>query len=176
MKTTVKELKAYYVERGGSAATVANITTIPDMIVAITQLEHTSPAVELPKVTSTDNGDVLTVVEGKWAKAVPSGGGGGSFLVTITWDETSSEYVSDKTYAEITAAFESGQAVVAFSDPNIYELEQIDSDFIRFVLNSFTFTSGTSTLGLTSDAFKILSNDSVTEDYFSVKWTVTNNA
>ena len=176
MKTTVKELKAYYVERGGSAATVANITTIPDMIAAITQLEHTSPAVELPKVTSTDNGDVLTVVDGKWAKAVPSGGGGGSFLVTITWDETSSEYVSDKTYAEITAAFESGQAVVAFSDPNIYELEQIDSDFIRFVLNSFTFTSGTSTLGLTSDAFKILSNDSVTEDYFSVKWTVTNNA
>lgn len=175
MKTTVKELKAYYVERGGSAATVANITTIPDMIAAITQLEHTSPAVELPKVTSTDNGDVLTVVSGKWAKAEPSGGGG-SFLVTITWDETSSEYVSDKTYAEITGAFESGQAVVAFSDPNIYELAQVDSDFIRFVSNSFNFTSGTNTLGLTSDAFKILSNDGVTEDYFSVKWTVTNNA
>ena len=78
MKTTVKELKAYYVERGGSAATVANITTIPDMIAAITQLEHTSPAVELHKVTSTDNGDVLTVVEGKWAKAAPGGGGADS--------------------------------------------------------------------------------------------------
>lgn len=75
MNTTVKELKAYYVERGGSAATVSNITTIPDMIAAITKLEETSPSVELPKVTSSDNGDVLTVVEGKWAKAAPSGGG-----------------------------------------------------------------------------------------------------
>lgn len=176
MKTTVKELKAYYVERGGSAATVANITTIPDMIAAITQLEHTSPAVELPKVTSTDNGDVLTVVEGKWEKAVPGGGGGGSFLVTISWDETTSDYVCDKTYAEIKAAFESGQVVVAFSDPNIYELVMVDSDFIRFVSNSFNFTSGTNTLGLTSESFKILSDDSITEDYFNVKWTVTNNA
>lgn len=30
----------------------------------------------LPPVTSDDNGDVLTVVDGKWAKATPSGGGG----------------------------------------------------------------------------------------------------
>lgn len=29
----------------------------------------------LPSVTSDDNGDVLTVVEGAWAKAAPSGGG-----------------------------------------------------------------------------------------------------
>lgn len=30
---------------------------------------------DLPTVTSDDNGDVLTVVEGTWAKATPSGGG-----------------------------------------------------------------------------------------------------
>ena len=29
----------------------------------------------LPAVTSDENGDVLTVVDGKWAKAAPSGGG-----------------------------------------------------------------------------------------------------
>ena len=33
-----------------------------------------APATELPAVSSTDNGDVLTVVEGSWAKAAPSGG------------------------------------------------------------------------------------------------------
>ena len=103
------------------------------------------------------------------------GGGGGSFLVTITWDETVSDYVCDKTYAEIKAAFESGQGVVAFCDPTIYELAQVDSDFIRFVSNSFNFTSGANVLRLTSDAFKILSDDTITEDYFSVHWTVTND-
>lgn len=30
----------------------------------------------LPEVSAADNGDVLTVVEGAWAKAAPSGGGG----------------------------------------------------------------------------------------------------
>lgn len=36
---------------------------------------------ELPEVTSADNGDVLTVVEGAWAKAAPSGGN--KFVVTL---------------------------------------------------------------------------------------------
>ena len=31
---------------------------------------------DLPEVSAADNGDVLTVVEGEWAKATPSGGGG----------------------------------------------------------------------------------------------------
>ena len=110
MKTTVKELKAYYVERGGSAATVANITTIPDMIAAITQLEHTSPAVELPKVTSTDNGDVLTVVEGKWEKAVPGGGGGSVLIVEGTLDN--SLLTLNKTWKEIHDGLLGGSVVV----------------------------------------------------------------
>ena len=36
---------------------------------------------DLPEVTSDDNGDVLTVVEGEWAKADPSGG---KFVVTLS--------------------------------------------------------------------------------------------
>lgn len=111
MNTTVKELKAYYVERGGSAATVANITTIPDMIAAITKLEETSPSVELPKVTSTDNGDVLTVVSGKWAKAAPSGGGGSEPLI-INQTDTGSSYDLNKTWKQIKDAFAGGTACV----------------------------------------------------------------
>lgn len=36
-------------------------------------IEDDSPS--LPEVSADDNGDVLTVVEGEWAKAAPSGGG-----------------------------------------------------------------------------------------------------
>ena len=73
----------------------------------------------LPAVTSDDNGDVLTVVEGSWAKAQPSGGG--AFVVNFSLtDET---YSADKTFAEIIAAFDSGLPVeghVIFDDEQGY--------------------------------------------------------
>jgi hypothetical protein len=53
---------------------------------------------ELPEVSATDNGDVLTVVEGAWAKAAPSGGG----VLVVTMDESTGAL--DKTWAEIKAA------------------------------------------------------------------------
>lgn len=69
MDTTVQALKALYVALGGSADDVANVVLIPDMINAIATVAATATAAELPKVTSSDNGKVLTVVSGKWAKA-----------------------------------------------------------------------------------------------------------
>lgn len=71
MDLTVDALKGMYVALGGSADDVANITLIPDMITALTPL--VASAMELPKVSGSDNGRVLTVVSGKWAKAdIPS--------------------------------------------------------------------------------------------------------
>ena len=69
MKTTVNELKELDESLGGTPSDVADITTIPDMIAALAEVAGTT--IELPAVSSTDNGDVLTVVSGKWAKADP---------------------------------------------------------------------------------------------------------
>lgn len=74
--TTVEALKGLYVALGGQLTdtynsiaggiTVSNYVLIPDCIQAITQKASTA-GVELPAVTTTDNGKVLKVVEGKWA-------------------------------------------------------------------------------------------------------------
>ena len=76
--TTVEALKGLYVAMGGSLTdyysdiangiTVSNYVLIADVIQAITKVV-TSTGIELPAVTSEDNGNVLTVVSGKWAKA-----------------------------------------------------------------------------------------------------------
>ena len=73
MDTTIQALKALYVALGGTASDVADITIIPDMINAIAtvaaSVTSAASTSELPKVTTSDNGKVLTVVTGKWAAA-----------------------------------------------------------------------------------------------------------
>jgi hypothetical protein len=60
-----------YEELGGSPETVADVTTLADMIVALGAVLKNAVKAELPAVTSTDNGKVLTVVSGKWAAKTP---------------------------------------------------------------------------------------------------------
>lgn len=70
--TNVEALKALYTAFGGSSGTVANMTTSADVINALASIVPTAIAPELPKVTSSNNGQVLTVDGGKWkAKALP---------------------------------------------------------------------------------------------------------
>ncbi len=69
MNLTVEALKELYIALGGSAANVADITLIPEMIKAIAAHISGGGAAELPTVTTADNGKVLTVVEGEWAAA-----------------------------------------------------------------------------------------------------------
>lgn len=103
MNTTVYELKQYYVAAGGQAEDVADITTIPDMIAAITALGAGGSS-SLPEVTAADNGKVLAVVEGAWDKA-----SGGALVVTFT--ENDGTWSTDKTKSEIIEALESGRTV-----------------------------------------------------------------
>lgn len=77
MDLTVDALKAIYVALGGNADTVANMTLIPDVLKVIATQAGTiataATTAELPKVTSSNNGQVLTVDGGKWkAKDLPS--------------------------------------------------------------------------------------------------------
>lgn len=71
MNTTVEALKGLYAALGGTAADVADITLIPDMIDAIAEHIGTGGAAELPAVTAADNGKVLTVADGAWAAVTP---------------------------------------------------------------------------------------------------------
>lgn len=79
MTSTIEALQALYVAMGGNltdtyanidgGAPVSNLVRIPDMINAIAGLKASGATAELPAVKNTDNGSVLTVVSGKWAKA-----------------------------------------------------------------------------------------------------------
>ena len=86
MKTNVESLKALYVKLGGSLTDyysdiaggipVAEYDLISDCILACAKKASSGGGggSDLPEVTTDDNGDVLTVVEGAWAKAdAPSG-------------------------------------------------------------------------------------------------------
>lgn len=68
MVSSITALQGLYVALGGELSDVANITTIPDMLEAISTVASAA-ASELPPVKDTDNGKVLTVVNAKWAKA-----------------------------------------------------------------------------------------------------------
>jgi len=69
---TVEALRAVYVALGGDSADVADIVTTPEIITMIATIISSGATAELPAVTTSDNGKVLTVVSGEWkAAALP---------------------------------------------------------------------------------------------------------
>ncbi len=89
---------------------------------------------DLPNVTSDDNGDVLTVVDGAWAKATPSGGG--LFEIETVYDETEGTYTMNKTATEILTAFRTGQRVLihmAFDTDQGGGLSAVANQYIQMV-------------------------------------------
>ena len=69
MNNTVEALRAVYVALGGDSADVADIVTTPEVITKIATLLTSGATAELPAVTAANNGEVLTVVNGKWKPA-----------------------------------------------------------------------------------------------------------
>lgn len=157
MNTTVQALQALYVKLGGSltdtyddiadGATVADYATIPDMVDAVAKKAQSGGGgSSLPSVSSTDNGDVLTVVNGAWSKApVPaelpsttsSDNGDVLKVVNGAWEKAAESatsgmivtftasggtYSADKTLAEITEAWTSTKNVVGYNSETGYVL------------------------------------------------------
>lgn len=67
--TTPESLRAVYAALGGTSSDVANLSTTPEIINAIAALLAAGEIAVLPTVSSDNNGQVLTVVNGKWAAA-----------------------------------------------------------------------------------------------------------
>lgn len=137
MKTIVKALQDLYVAMGGTASDVENLSVTPDMIEAIAEV-YEDKGDTLPKVTSADNGDVLTVVNGAWdkadaAKELPAvtGTDNGKVLKVVngawekaaeqtpviypeySYDEENTEWVCDKTFEEIATWIAAGRVAIA---------------------------------------------------------------
>lgn len=69
MGRNVTALKALYVALGGTASTVADVTTIDGMINAIATVVSAGLPGTLPAVTAENNGQIMKVVSGEWALA-----------------------------------------------------------------------------------------------------------
>ena len=67
MATNVEALKTLYTAFGGSADTVAAMTTSAEVIAALATVVSAGGGSVLPAVTTDDNGKVLKVSSGKWA-------------------------------------------------------------------------------------------------------------
>lgn len=110
MKTNVESLKALYVKLGGNLTDyysdiaggipVSEYDLISDCIQAVSKKASSGGGSDLPAVTTDDNGDVLTVVEGAWAKAdapsgLPEAGADGNVLTADNGEWVSAAPKSD---------------------------------------------------------------------------------
>ena len=103
----------------------------------------------LPAVTSEDNGDVLTVVEGAWDKASPSGGG--NFVVNFSTQDYQT-FTADKTFAQIESAIASGQNVVGSAIGYIMSAVQYaEGEYIIFSAVVPTSATAISAITMTMD-------------------------
>lgn len=152
MKRTVKALQDLYVKLGGQLTdTYANIADgikvglykrIPDIIEAVKEKASGGGGAGLPEVTAADNGDVLTVVEGAWAKAdAPSGG---ALVIGINYDEQAEIQSLNKTWQEIYNAMSSGRGAII--------VNEVD-EMAWIVVNIFVNTEATPPIYALTDSY-----------------------
>ena len=112
--TILDALKGLYAKLGGQKSP-DNIQTIGEALEDITGVA-VNGGNELPIVTAADNGDVLTVVEGAWAKAAPSGGG---LTPHIHFSRDGSTYTAESnvSFADLIADWDSENWKFSTYDP-----------------------------------------------------------
>lgn len=141
--TILDALKGLYAKLGGKKSpdniqtigeALEDITTVTvngsDALPAVTAVDNgdvltvvsgewakAAPTNPLPSVTSDDNGDVLTVVEGAWAKAAPSGGGGLTPHIHFSYDDGGYTAESDVSFADLIADWDSVDYKFSTYDP-----------------------------------------------------------
>lgn len=106
----------------------------------------------LPAVTNTDNGNVLTVVAGAWAKASLPAETKEIVYVEFTYDETATAWGADKTLANISTAFSAGKAVIGYESAGgeIYQLDSIGESaavFVKYAIAENVLTQKKFTVG-----------------------------
>lgn len=104
------------------------------------------------------DGQTLTYdgTSGKWKNADASGGGG-NFFVTITSDELSTKFSSDKTVAEIVGALQDGLLPVAIYDTGVYALSYVSSAVCFFTNTTPVGNSQSEIIGATLNSVIIMS-------------------
>ena len=124
----------------------------------VAQLQHDTGATpdnivkagggSLPAVTVEDDGDVLTVVDGAWGKATPSGGS--SILVAeVKYNDSDEPYI-DATVAELAAADAVVIKHISAGDPNVPTSEfGVVYGTCELIMN----THGTYVIVVTGDVF-----------------------
>lgn len=125
--TKVEELKKMYENMGGDPEAVADKTLITEMLDAMSELELSG----LPDVTADDNGDVLTVVDGAWAKkSIDSGAKIINFEISTSG---SAVVLSDgKTVGDVKNEIDNGNIVRLVMNGKIFNLGHINTQFMIF--------------------------------------------
>ena len=136
--TTVTELKALYVKLGGDAADVATIQTDAEMIEKIKEVAI--PA-ELPSVTSEDNGDVLGVVEGAWAKMDAPAAPNEIVYYEATQASSAVMLSNNKTIGDIKNDIDSGKYVILKIVDRYFNLTEKSNSNIYFDCIELSSTS-----------------------------------
>ena len=83
--------------------------------------------------------DILSYVMGQ--RSVESGGGSGGLVITMTYDDATTTYTLDKTWAEINAVVSvGGSAVVVFDDRETF----VNTGYLEYrtVVNMFAPAEG----------------------------------
>ena len=138
---TAREILAK-IDGGGSGASAlselsdVNLTNPSDGQVLHydgTEWINATPVAELPAVTSDDNGDVLTVVEGAWAKAeVESDANSVVYTFEISGSSISATLADNKTIGDIMNDIENGKIVYLERNGNYYRLNAISGNYVAF--------------------------------------------